>query len=156
MSSDWSACPPHPQESLKDYVCRLRQQQNWTQAQLATAAGVHRQTIGKIEKGQTQRLNQRARNGLAFALSIPAEYLDALSQGQPVTPVSSVKFCPQCWRPGQTPDPMWTDLRSHFCFACGTRLISQCAQCQQPILSLQFRFCPYCGKAYQSKAASST
>ncbi|WP_396151166.1 helix-turn-helix transcriptional regulator [Acaryochloris sp. CCMEE 5410] len=52
MSSDWSACPPHPQESLKDYVCRLRQQQNWTQAQLATAAGVHRQTIGKIEKGQ--------------------------------------------------------------------------------------------------------
>ena len=151
MSLNGSAPAPHPQESLRDYVCRLRQQRGWTQAQLAAAAGVHRQTIGKIEKGQTHRLNQRARKGLAFALSIPTEYLEALTQGHSVPQATTLKICPQCWRPGNPPDPMWTDLRSHFCFACGTPLMSQCPQCREPILSLQFRFCPYCGQAYQTQ-----
>lgn len=70
MASELVTCAPHPQESLCDYVRRLRQQRNWTQVQLSEAAGVHRQTIGKIESGDSHRLNRRVRKGLALALSI--------------------------------------------------------------------------------------
>ncbi|MEH1836196.1 MAG: zinc ribbon domain-containing protein [Nostoc sp.] len=42
--------------------------------------------------------------------------------------------------------------RSQFCFLCGTALGNSCTQCNEPITSLKFRFCPYCGfpcpKAY--------
>ncbi len=147
MSQSLSDLAPLPQETLQLYVRRLRTQRQLSQAQLSQAAGVHRQTIGKIENGMTQRLNQRARSGLALALAVPVEYLDAVSQGTPIAPVTHLKFCPHCWIPGNPPDPMWTDLRSHYCFACGTALLSRCPQCQEPIGSLKFRFCPYCGTA---------
>lgn len=150
MSQSVSDFAPGPQESLQGYVRRLRTQRQLSQEQLSQAAGVHRQTIGKIENGATQRLNHRARSGLALALAIPVEYLDAVCQGTIVVPMAQLKFCPRCWIPGSTPDPMWTDLRSHYCFACGTALVSRCQQCQEPIISLKFRFCPHCGKAYKS------
>jgi len=150
MSQLLSDFAPQPQESLQDYVRRLRSQRQLSQAQLSQAAGVHRQTLGKIESGVTQRLNHRARNGLALALAIPVEYLDAVCHGKPVTPGIQLKVCPRCWIPGSPPDPMWTDLRSQYCFACGTALLSRCQHCQEPILSLKFRFCPYCGTGYKS------
>ena len=152
MAQSWSNLAPQPQESLQVYVRRLRMQRQWSQAQLSQAAGVHRQTIGKIEHGTTQRLNQRARSGLALALAIPVEYLDAVCGGTLVAPRVQLKVCPRCWIPGHAPDPMWTDLRSHYCFACGTALLNRCPQCQKPIGSLEFRFCPYCGTAYKSHA----
>lgn len=152
MSQLSSDLLPQPQESLQAYVRRLRLQRQFSQAQLSQAAGVHRQTIGKIESGRTQRLNQRARTGLALALAIPVEYLDAVCVGTPVTLSVQFKFCPRCWVPGNAPDSLWLDLRSKYCFACGTALLSRCPQCQEPIGSLKFRFCPYCGMAYKSSA----
>lgn len=152
MSNISSDLAPQPQESLQAYVRRLRLQRQFSQAQLSQVAGVHRQTIGKIESGMTQRLNQRARTGLAVALAVPVEYLDAVCGGTPVTPSVQFKFCPRCWLPGNAPDLMWLDLRSKYCFACGTALLSRCPQCQEPIGSLKFRFCPYCGTAYKSPA----
>lgn len=141
---------PQPEESLQGYVRRLRTQRQLRLAQLSQAAGVHRQTIGKIENGMTQRLNHRARSGLALALAIPVEYLDAVCQGTTIAPLVQLKFCPHCWIAGTAPDPMWTDLRSKYCVACGTALVSRCPQCQESIVSLKFRFCPYCGTAYKS------
>ena len=149
MSLNLTAALPQPDESLQDYVRRQRQQRGWTQSQLSAAAGVHRQTIGKIEKGQSQRLNSRVRRSLALALKIPQDYLDAICQGTEVPGVTRLKFCPQCWVPGTLPESMWTDPRSHFCFSCGSQLKHQCHQCNEPIVSLQFRFCPHCGTAYK-------
>jgi DNA-binding XRE family transcriptional regulator len=149
MAPDLATCAPHPQEILSDYVRRLRQQRSWTQVQLSEAAGVHRQTVGKIENGLSQRLNRRVRKGLALALSIPLEYLEAVCEGADVPSLIRLKFCPQCWVPGTAPESMWTDPRSHYCFGCGTELTSRCRQCKEPIGSLQFRFCPYCGTAYK-------
>lgn len=150
MASDLAACAPAPEETLSTYVRRLRQQRSWTQAQLSAAAGVHRQTIGKIESGHSQRLNSRVRKGLALALSVPLEYLEAVCKGTDVPSAIRLKFCPQCWVPGTPPETMWTDPRSHYCFGCGTELTSRCRHCKEPIGSLQFRFCPYCGTAYKS------
>ena len=149
MVQDTSLNPPQPEETLSHYVRRLRTHHNLSQSQLSQAAGIHRQTVGKVENGQTQRLSQRARKSLAFALSIPIDYLNALCQGIPVTVITRLKFCPQCWVPGTTPEPMWTDPRSHYCFDCGTKLLHQCVQCKEPFVSLQFRFCPHCGSPYK-------
>lgn len=153
MASELVTCAPHPEEPLSDYVRRLRQQRSWTQFQLSEAAGVHRQTIGKIESGDSQRLNRRVRKGLALALSIPLEYLEAVCDGADVPSVVRLKFCPQCWVPGTAPESMWTDPRSHYCFGCGTELTHRCQQCKESILSLQFRFCPYCGNSYKPAAS---
>ena len=55
-------------------------------------------------------------------------------------------------RSGTTPDQMWTDLRSKYCFACGTGLRNRCISCNEPIMSLKFKFCPYCGANYKLSA----
>jgi DNA-binding XRE family transcriptional regulator len=141
---------PLPQESLGEYVRRLRQGRQMTQAQLAQAAGLHRQSVAKIESGRTTRLQMRARNGLAHALGIAGDYLDAVCLGESVPSPPGLKFCPQCWVPGSPPDPIWMEVRSQFCFICGTALCSRCSNCQEPIQSLKFRFCPYCGTAYKA------
>jgi DNA-binding XRE family transcriptional regulator len=140
---------PQPEETLAQYVVRLRGHLNLSQMQVSQAAGIHRQTLGKIEHGQTLRLNQRARNGLAYALSIPIEYLDAASKGEPLPRVGGLKLCPRCWVSGTAPDPMWMDLRSKFCFACGTGLRDRCTQCGEPMTTLRHRFCGSCGASYQ-------
>ena len=44
---------PQPEETLAQYVVRLRGNLNLNQMQVSQAAGIHRQTLGKIEHGQT-------------------------------------------------------------------------------------------------------
>lgn len=144
---------PKPSESVAQYLQRRRQSLGISQKELAIKAGVHLQSIGKIERGITSKLNYKTRSGLAYALSVPEEYLDAVCRGVPVTVAGALKFCPQCWTPGTAPDAMWTDLRSKYCFACGSPLQDRCSSCSEPIQSLKFRFCPYCGTPYKDALA---
>ncbi|WP_308189080.1 zinc ribbon domain-containing protein [Nostoc mirabile] len=44
--------------------------------------------------------------------------------------------------------------RSKFCFLCGTGLRNSCASCKEPITSVKFRFCPYCGFPYKESVSS--
>jgi DNA-binding XRE family transcriptional regulator len=140
---------PKGEEGLANYVQRLRSQLSLTQKELSLKAQIHIQTIRKIEGGQTNRLNQKVKNGLASALGIPPEYLDAAAKKISPQTITSLKFCPKCWTPGTTSDPMWTDFRSKYCFACGTALRNRCSRCHEPIMSLKFKFCPYCGASYK-------
>ena len=142
---------PNPDETLANYVRRVRVSLGMSQKELAERAGIHLQSVGKIERGQTTRLKQIPKNGLAHALNIPVEYLDAVCKGVAVEAIASLKFCPQCWSPGTPPDPMWTSARSKYCFACGSQLRDRCENCNEAIASLKFRFCPYCGSAYKPK-----
>jgi len=52
---------PKPGETLDSYIQRLRSGLHLSQQQLATRAGIHIQSMGKIERGQTQRLNQKTK-----------------------------------------------------------------------------------------------
>lgn len=146
---------PLGEEGLANYVQRLRGQLSLTQKELSFKAGIHIQTIRKIEGGQTSRLNQKAKGGLAAALGIPLEYLDAAAKKVSPETITTLKFCPKCWTPGTTPDQMWTDLRSKYCFACGTALRNRCVSCNEPIMSLKFKFCPYCGANYKQNQTTS-
>lgn len=146
---------PLGEEGLANYVQRLRGQLSLTQKELSFKAGIHIQTIRKIEGGQTNRLNQKAKSGLAAALGIPPEYLDAAAKKVSPETITTLKFCPKCWIPGTTPDQMWTDLRSKYCFACGTALRNRCVSCNEPIMSLKFKFCPYCGANYKQNQTTS-
>ena len=145
---------PKPNESLGEYVQRQRRRRGLTQKEVAAKADIHPQSLGKLERGRTHQLNHKTRQGLAYALQVPADYLDAVCKGVPIEASKALNFCPRCWTPGTLPDPMWLDLRSTFCFACGTQLRHECVSCQQPITSLKHRFCPFCGTPY--KAESST
>ncbi|MBD1918445.1 MULTISPECIES: helix-turn-helix domain-containing protein [Cyanophyceae] len=140
---------PTPGETLAAYVQRGRMSLGLSQKELAEKAGIHPQSVGKIERGQTTRLKQKPKSGLAHALGISVDYLDAVCQGRTVEEIAALKFCPQCWVPGTSPDPMWTTPRSKHCFACGSKLQDRCSGCREPIASLKFRFCPYCGKSYK-------
>lgn len=140
---------PKEEEGLANYVQRLRGQLSLTQKELSVKAGIHIQTIRKIEGGQTARLNQKAKSGLASALGIPQEYLDAAIKKVSPETITVLKFCPKCWIPGTTPEQMWTNLRSKYCFACGTELRNRCINCNESIMSLKFKFCPYCGANYK-------
>ena len=154
MQSAVRDAAPQADETLAKYIQRLRLLSTSTQKELSFKAGIHIQTIRKIEAGLTNRLNQKAKSGLAAALGIPQDYLDAVVKKVPVATIAALKFCPQCWTPGTIPDPMWTDLRSKYCFACATALRNRCVDCQEPILSLKFKFCPYCGAAYKQVGGS--
>ena len=140
---------PNPSEPLGQYIQRVRDSSRLTQLELSIKAGIHVQTIRKIESGGTSRLSQKGKSGLAAALGIPQEYLDAVVKQTPVEAISTLKFCPKCWTPGTILDPIWTSLRSKYCFACGTTLRDRCGSCNEPIMSLKFRFCPYCGESYK-------
>jgi len=140
---------PQAEETLAQYIKRLRAESTNTQKELSLKAGIHIQTIRKIEAGLTNRLNQKAKSGLAAALGIPQDYLDAVVKKVPVSTITALKFCPHCWTPGTIPDPMWVDLRSKYCFACATPLRNRCVDCHEPISSLKFKFCPYCGTSYK-------
>ena len=146
------ASTPEPHESLADYLRRLRTASQMSQKELANRANIHLQSLGKIERGKTTRLNHKTLRGLAYALSIPSQYLETVCKGIPIQSQQVLKFCPKCWIPGTPPDSMWTDVRSKYCFACGERLLNRCASCHEPIVSLKFRFCPYCGKSYKQNA----
>jgi DNA-binding XRE family transcriptional regulator len=140
---------PAPQESLAQYIRRIRTALGLSQRDLAERAGLHLQSVGKLERGKTAKLNRKTQSRLAQALQLPVEYLEAMSRGLAVEPAAVIKFCPPCWIPGTSPEPIWTHPRAKHCFLCGTALCSRCSQCQSSILSLSHRFCPYCGKAYK-------
>lgn len=140
---------PQAGESLHNYIKRLRTAARMSQQQLATAAGLHLQSLGKLERGLTERLNQKTKMGLASALSIPSEYLDAVCQGKPVTLAETLKFCPRCWTPGTELDPIWTMHRAKYCLVCGTHLRQSCRNCGEAIASFKHKFCPHCGTPYK-------
>ncbi|ACK73970.1 transcriptional regulator, XRE family (plasmid) [Gloeothece citriformis PCC 7424] len=140
---------PQDGESLAQYLRRVRTSLKMSQGEMATKAGLHIQSLGKIEAGKTTRLNGKTKAGLSRALGIPEDYLDALCRGVPVTSVQHLKICPQCWSPGSSAEPIWLDPRSKYCFICGTSLIDRCPSCQELIPSLKFRFCGYCGQPYK-------
>lgn len=143
---------PGAGESLASYVGRIRSSLGLSQKDLALKAGIHLQSLGKIERGLTKRLNQKTKSQLAYALEVPIEYLEAVALGVSVSATVALKFCPSCWTPGTSPDPLWTQLRANFCSLCGTQLRSQCVSCSEPITSLKFRFCPYCGTSFKAKS----
>ena len=149
MSTSEHAPASNPQESLADYVRRVRTELGMSQKELAERAGVHLQSVGKIERGQTTRLKQKPKSGLASALGIPSDYLDAVCRGIAVETIASLKICPRCWTPGASPDPMWTNVRAKHCYVCGSELHDRCANCKELIPSFKFKFCPYCGKTYK-------
>ena len=140
---------PNSGESLANYVQRLRTSLGLSQKELATNADIHLQSLGKVERGQTAKLNRKTQNGLAYALGVPVEYLEAVCKGVSVDAPAALKFCPHCWTPGTIPESMWMDVRAKYCFVCGTQLRNRCASCNEPISSLKHRFCPYCGQAYK-------
>jgi transcriptional regulator with XRE-family HTH domain len=90
---------PQPSETLDSYIKRLRLLLHLSQQELATKAGIHLQSLGKLERGGRQRLNQKTKTGLAIALDIPSEYLEAVSQGRGIETSIIKKFCPNCWIP---------------------------------------------------------
>lgn len=141
---------PKSGESLADYVLRLRKSLNLTQLQLADAAGIHSRSLGKVERGLTVKLSHKSLIGLASAFGIPVDYLQAVIQGQEVTPKSSIKFCPQCWNPGSAVDPLWGNTLAKFCYLCGSSLRASCIHCGELLVSLRYKFCPLCGKPYKT------
>ncbi|MFL9458295.1 transcriptional regulator [Tolypothrix bouteillei VB521301_2] len=116
---------PQPENSLACYIKRINVlNNNMTQCDVATRAGIHLHSLGKIERGITQSLNTKTRRGLSIALSIPEEYLESVCKGETVETTTHISFCPQCWQPGTPTDPIWNDPRAKFCFICGTALRS--------------------------------
>ncbi len=140
---------PQPGETLSCYIRRMRLDAQISQQQLATAAGIHLQSLGKLERGKTTRLNQKTKTGLAAALSIQPEYLEAICSGKPVSEIETRKFCPQCWTPGTDPDSVWTLYRAKYCLLCGTQLHTHCTNCGEPLTSFKHKFCPNCGTYYK-------
>jgi hypothetical protein len=127
-----------------------------SQRAAAERAGLHLQSLGKIEAGRTARLNAKSKAGLSRVLGIPEDYLEAAGRGLPVAAVQEIKICPRCWTAGTEADPYWLDRRALFCFICGTPLRDRCQHCHQPLPSLKFKFCPFCGQAYQESVHPST
>jgi DNA-binding XRE family transcriptional regulator len=142
---------PQPSETLDSYIKRLRLLLHLSQQELATKAGIHLQSLGKLERGGRQRLNQKTIKGLAIALDIPSEYLEAVSQGRGIETSIIKKFCPNCWIPGTQPDQTWTLSRANNCLMCGTSLQKSCTDCGEPFTSFKHKFCSNCGIPYKQK-----
>ncbi|AFZ00269.1 double zinc ribbon domain-containing protein [Calothrix sp. PCC 6303] len=140
---------PLPGETLGTYIHRLRTELKMSQQQLAKAMGIHIQSVGKIERGQTSRLNTKTKSVCAIALSIPVGYLDAVVRGEVVSIPEKQQFCPKCWTPGSEPDAVWLIHRAKYCLLCGTKLRSFCRSCGEPLASFKHKFCPNCGTGYQ-------
>ncbi len=148
-----SLLAPNADESLGQYLRRLRLHRGLSQADVVELAGIHLQSLGKIERGRTLKLNHKTCSGLAYALNVPKEYLESVGRGVAVDVPSALKFCPSCWTVGTAPESMWLDLRAKCCFLCGMELRHRCVGCQEPITSLKHRFCPFCGTSYQSSSS---
>jgi Double zinc ribbon len=95
------------------------------------------------------KLSHKTLSGLALALSVPVEYLQAVVRGEEVVAMPAIKFCPQCWNPRGAADPMWGNVRAKFCYLCGTPLRASCRNCGEMVVSLRYKFCPLCGKPYK-------
>lgn len=146
---------PLPTETLAEYVRRRRTALGMSQNELAQRAGMHLQSIGKIELGKTTRLNSKSLAGLSNALQVLAEYLEAVCKGVPVAALQHLKICPNCWTPGNQAELMWLNPRSKYCFSCGTLLRDRCSSCNEFISSFKHRFCPNCGQTYKNPSVSS-
>ena len=146
-----SSKTPKPEETVGEYLRRLRESANISQQDLAEAAGIHLQSLGKLERGLTKRLNSKTKKGLAIALDIPEEYLEAVLNGTSVEGIQKKQFCPRCWKGGTTPDPVWTLSRAKYCLICGNVLLNSCQKCQEPLMSFKHKFCPNCGTPYTKK-----
>ena len=142
---------PQPSETLDSYIKRLRLLLHFSQQELASRAGIHLQSLGKLERGGRQRLNQKTKAGLAIALEIPSEYLEAVSQGRPIEASSIKKFCPNCWVAGTQPEQTWMLQRANNCLLCGTILQKSCTSCGEPFTSFKHKFCSNCGTPYKQK-----
>ena len=140
---------PQNGESLAEYLRRVRTSLKLSQGEMAQKASLHIQSLGKIESGKTNRLSSKTKSGLARVLGIPEDYLDAVCRGVSVTEVQQLKICPKCWTPGTEAESIWLDRWSKYCFICGTALRERCTRCNEGIMSLKFRFCPYCGQPYK-------
>ncbi len=142
---------PRPQETMAGYVKRIRKNLKMTQFELAGAAGIHPRSVGKIERGHVTKVNHKTMVGLAMALGIPVEYLDAASKGNDIKSNIGVKFCPHCWNPTNELQQQWSDVKAKFCYLCGTQLRTNCANCGEMVMSLRHRYCPICGHPYKEK-----
>ncbi|MBO3464528.1 zinc ribbon domain-containing protein [Aetokthonos hydrillicola Thurmond2011] len=140
---------PKTGESLAAYVSRVRKALNLTQFELASCAGIHTRSVGKIERGLTTKLSRKTLQGIAVALGTPVEYLEAVIKGEEVKLVQGVRFCPQCWSPGNAADEAWSNIKAKYCYLCGTQLRSSCSHCGELVVSLRYKFCPLCGKSYK-------
>lgn len=149
-----STLTPKPSETLSEYLKRLRETLNISQQDLAKASGIHIQSLGKLERGITKRLNSKTQKGLAIALNIPEEYLEAVSKGKLIEGVQKKQYCPLCWQGGTTPDPVWTLSRAKYCLICGNNLLNACQKCQEPLRSFKHKFCPHCGTPYHLNKSS--
>lgn len=136
-------------ETLAQYLRRRRIGLKMSQEQLSQRVGIHAQSLGKIESGKTTKLSSKTKTGLSRVLEVSEDTLDAVCRGVPVTEAQNLRICPECWIPGTEADPIWLDSRSKYCFICGTLLRDRCLRCDEPIPSLKFRFCGYCGQPYK-------
>ena len=139
---------PKPNETIGDYIKRLREAASLSQQELAEASGIHIQSLGKLERGVTKRLNSKTAKGIAIALNIPEEYLEAVLTGKTIEGVQKKQFCPHCWRGGTNPDSAWTFPRAKYCLLCGNLLVNSCQKCHSPLTSFKHKFCPNCGTSY--------
>ncbi|MBR8833472.1 MAG: hypothetical protein DSM106950_05375 [Stigonema ocellatum SAG 48.90 = DSM 106950] len=88
----------------------------------------YQRSVGKIERGLTTKINRKMLHGLSIALSVPQEYLEAVSDAKEIQQVHSVKFCPRCWIPGSKADPMWHNPKAKYCYI-SMQLRTNCASC---------------------------
>ena len=123
MQSLESEQRPKPEESLGQYVQRQRRRLRLTQKEIANKAGIHPQSLGKLERGQTNQLNRKTCQGLTYALQVPAEYLEAISKGMPIETTQALNIYPHCWTPGTPPDPMWLTCIIHEDFGKSSKAL---------------------------------
>jgi DNA-binding XRE family transcriptional regulator len=121
-----SLLTPSADESLGQYLRRLRLHRGLSQADVVELAGIHLQSLGKIERGRTLKLNHKTCSGLAYTLNVPKEYLESVGRCVAVDVPSALKFCPSCWTVGMPPESMWLDLRAKCCFLCDGVTSSLC------------------------------
>ena len=148
------ALTPHD-ESLAHYVRRIRTLRGLSGSELARRAGVHVSSVLRLEAGKVsgRKMRGEVQRRLSAALQIPAEYLRAAARGESLEDRATNLICPACWVPSTPPDIRWSLSDARFCMRCGEKLRDGCPGCAEPIL-LTARFCPSCGKPYQSSESS--
>lgn len=141
-------------ESLGSYITKVRELRGYSKAELARRARLHFSSLSRIENGETEGIKMRLKvqSGLATALKIPVDYIQAACRGEVVDTDQTNNVCPSCWVPGASPDVRWSMADAKFCLRCGNKLQNKCERCNQAIL-LTARFCPECGLPYRSSSA---
>ena len=138
-------------ESLAQYVRRIRTLRGLSVTELARRAGVHLTSVLRLEAGKVsgRKMRLEVQKRLSAALQIPAEYLRAASRGESLDGQLTNAVCPACWVPSTPPDVRWSLSDAKFCLRCGEKLRDRCSSCDEPLL-FTARFCPSCGRPYRS------